>query len=883
MKIGYLRSLLIVASTTATLSLSAIFARSADAPPPSQGAFAVIVGIAEYSDPAISARPTAEADAKALFDLLRDPKYRGIPADRMILLTTTPDAARNGRKATRESILAAIKEAVSKTGKDDLIFVGLYGRAAPVGIDKFAMLAPESTVADRAKNGISGSDFAVEFKNVKSQQLCAFLDLSFKGIDAGKEALPEPNVFTLFGAIYGTSSEEKEVESDEETIQDKAVLLSCLPGSEPLMQNNRGIFTTIIETGLRGAADSEGYEADGTVTIDELSKYLEKEATTQARTIGKTPQEKETIPVAAGVRTSHYWVTRNPAAYPTAEKRLKEMSELATKGGLPKEFVEEGTNLLTRMPKLKNLQELRKKYQDLTDGKLALSDFPAARAVIKDAMKLAPAKAANFTAKVQVGIDAVRIKYVKSLNEADLIAGSIRGMYKRLDVPIPKEINDKLTEIKTLNFDAQTDLMLEARTHLGEREDLADGQDVDLALGAMAESIGDPHTRYYDKETIKKEESRLRSEYSGIGVHIRRDLARDGILVVSPIKGSPAYNAGMKAGDLIIEVRREVDPDGLPLKEGMPKVVSLRGVKTEKAIETILGKPGTPVSIVVEREGATEPIVLDINRGRVSLETVFGVSRDEKDDWKFMLDDTNKIGYVYIGQFGPRTADELLRVLQQLSARGMKGFVLDLRFNPGGSLGGALDISDAFIESGLILKVTPRVGKEERYYDRGDPAMNFNRSKFPMAVLINGGSASASEIVSSVMQDYDRATIIGERTYGKGSVQQVDPFSPTGGVFKLTTARYFPPLGRNIDKRSTPGKPEDEWGVSPNKGFEIKLSREETADLAEALYDKEHIGKLATPGKAAKPPFKDRQLDAATEHLRKEIQALAALPGRKAG
>jgi carboxyl-terminal processing protease len=202
----------------------------------------------------------------------------------------------------------------------------------------------------------------------------------------------------------------------------------------------------------------------------------------------------------------------------------------------------------------------------------------------------------------------------------------------------------------------------------------------------------------------------------------------------------------------------------------------------------------------------------------------------------------------------------------------MKALVLDLRFNPGGTLIGGVIVSDFFLEEGLILEVRPRVGEPEKYYDRGAGRY----VGFPMVVLVNGYSASASEIVSAALQDYGRAVIVGERTYGKGTVQQVKEFRPTGGEIKMTIARYFPPLGRNIDRLSTPGKPEDEWGVQPDKGHEVKLTKDEQRDLAESFRDREIIPRRDLPKKDTKPAFKDRQMEAALDYLKTQLKPTEA-------
>jgi len=843
----------------------------ADEPPakPKQGPYVVLVGVGQYDDKAIRPRPTADADAKALYDLFTDAKYLGVPADRAALLTSTPDEKRHGSKATRENIIKALRQAVANTGKDDLIILGVFGRGAPAG-DKTAVFATDSTVKDRIKDTVLGSDIGAEFKNTKNRKICVFFDVAFKGFDAGKETLPEPTLRDVLTGVFG-GGEDKDPDA-EQVVHDKVVMLSTVPASDPLAKGDHGLFAATLIDALKGKADTEGYEPDGLVTVDELTKYLEKEIADQARQIGKTNKEKEAVPFIVGEEFSHFVVTKNPAVTATVNSRVNALENIAAGGKLTKELTQEGLALLSRMPKLKSQQDLRKKYEALVDGKLPVEEFLAAREKIKEAMKLPAEASATFARKVRVGIDMLKEKYIKVVNEGELTAATIRGVYRRLEEPLPADLDEALKAPKELTESRQRELLKAARTHLGRREDLDDGKDVDIALTMMSASLNDPYTVYFDKEMVRKEESRLKAQFSGIGIHIRRDLARDGLLVVSPIKGSPAYKAGVKAGDLIIEVRREVDPFGNKLQSEAEKVVSTRGMKTEDAINLILGKPGVPVTVVIEREGEKKPIPFTIERGRVSLETVLGVKRDAKDDWDYWVDEDSRIAYVHLSQFGPQTFGDLKRVVDRLSRLGMKGMVLDLRFNPGGVLGGSLMICDLFVEDGLLVEVRPRVGKPERHYDQGFGA----HTNFPMAVLVNGSSASASEIVSGCLKDYGRAVIVGERTYGKGSVQTIEKMDVTGGEFKMTTARWFPPLGENVDKNSTGGKPDDEWGIKPNEGYEVKLSREEKQELADILRDKELIARPDQPGKEAKKPFKDRQLDAALEYVRGKISGKAA-------
>ncbi|OWK46750.1 S41 family peptidase [Fimbriiglobus ruber] len=575
------------------------------------------------------------------------------------------------------------------------------------------------------------------------------------------------------------------------------------------------------------------------------------------------------------------------------ETRTKELAALEKNKKVTKEEAEEGQELLTRMPKLKARQELRKKYEALTDGKLPPDEFAAERAKIKGGMKLSADVAEKYTRDVLRAIETVRPEYVKEITIGEWGANAIKGLYRRVEQPLPDDIKDALKNPKTLARSKVAELIREAREKLGKREDLDDQKDVDTTILMMFAELHDPYTTYYDAATLKKMDAPLRGRFRGVGIQIRRDLVRDGLLVVSPIKGSPAYKAGIQAGDLITAIKRDSDPQGEPLKEGEKTEISTKGMKTEQALDLILGKVGVPITLVVEREGQKEPIEFKLERGIVSVETVLGVKRDKKDDWLWYVDEANKIGYVCLTQFGPSTGRELEAVINKMEKAGLNGLVLDLRFNPGGLLQTAVMVCDLFVDDGVVVSVRPRVGRPRVYHAKDSnnypgPVVTAH-TRFPIAVLVNGSSASAAEIVSACLQDYNRAVVVGERSYGKGSVQNVERFSPTGGEIKMTTARYFPPLGKNIDKHSTPGKPEDEWGVKPNPGFEIKLPREEQQELAESYRDREIIKPKDAPKtpvdkeKADKKPFVDRQLEKAVDYLRNQAKAVAAQPGRKDG
>ena len=211
--------------------------------------------------------------------------------------------------------------------------------------------------------------------------------------------------------------------------------------------------------------------------------------------------------------------------------------------------------------------------------------------------------------------------------------------------------------------------------------------------------------------------------------------------------------------------------------------------------------------------------------------------------------------------------------MKTLDAKGIGGLILDLRFNPGGLLDSAIKISDLYVDDGLIVSVRPRVGREAKFNGRHEGSL----LDFPMVCLVNGGSASGSEIVSAALQDHKRALIVGERSYGKGSVQNIQPFE--NGEIKLTTASFWRPSGKNLNKSSTGGKDEDEWGVMPDKI--VKLTSKEREDLAEAQRNAEIIPRPDKPAK--KSDFKDRQLEEALDYLRGQIKMASRVPSKKAG
>jgi C-terminal peptidase prc len=635
---------------------------------------------------------------------------------------------------------------------------------------------------------------------------------------------------------------------------------------------DHGLFAAAVLDGLKGAADKDGYEPDGNVTVEELTEYLDKKIPDLAQKAGKNEEQKEQQHWVLGGRGNHFVLTHNPAVTAKAKGRLDKLDGLAKDGKLPAKLADEARPLLERMPRLEAQRALRKEYQQFVDGTITLDKLESERNAILEGTRLKRADAADFAQKVMEAVQFVQENYVKKLDAGDMVAWAVRGLYRRIDEKIPAAIEEKLKAAKDMRETELVALLTDARQHLGNREDLAKHKDLDITLQRMMSHL-DPYTTYIDPETKEGFNRDVQGRFNGIGIQIRKDAATDQLLVVTPIKGSPAYKAGLQAGDIITTVTREVDSEGVPLKE--VEVIPTKGLRLDAAVKKILGQPGTKVKVTVQREGQEKPLDFEITRGPVLVESVLGIKRKATDDWDHVIDPENKIGYVRLTTFARNSFDDLKKAMAELERQGVKGFVLDLRFNPGGLLQSAVDISDLYLDDGLIVSIRPRVGRESKFTGRHRGSM----LDFPMVCLVNGYSASGSEIVSAALQDHGRAYVIGERSYGKGSVQNIQPFE--GGEIKLTTASFWRPSGKNLNKSSTKGADEEEWGVTPD--LVIKLSRKEREELLEHQHKSEVIQRKDRAPKEAKAEFKDRQLEAALEYLRGQIKTAARASGNKQG
>lgn len=399
-----------------------------------------------------------------------------------------------------------------------------------------------------------------------------------------------------------------------------------------------------------------------------------------------------------------------------------------------------------------------------------------------------------------------------------------------------------------------------------------------LVNGAMRGMVGvlnqqgDAHSQYIGPRRAQPFMDEMRQEFGGIGVRIRLTGDPTRLLLVGiPEPGSPAALAGVRPNDHVLKIDEHAT-DGLTM---------------QRVVELMRGPVGDPIVLRVRHDGEDEPVDLPMERDTISVASVFGDRRLSDGSWQFRLDEDPRVAHVRLTNFGSKTVSELAATLDGLTTLGVEALVLDVRENPGGALDAAIGVSDLFLPEGAaIVETRGRRGVvEDSYAATGDgPYLSL-----PVVVLVNGDSASASEIVAAALQDNDRAKVGGSRSYGKGTVQRLFPLEGGKSYLKLTTSSYWRPSGVNIHRLSSDSE-SDPWGVSPDEELAVPMTDEEHLDFLRwrerrdlTVFDAETGEVLSTPqiehrdaeGQpvAVDPAYQDAAMLRAIEYLQSQLDA----------
>jgi carboxyl-terminal processing protease len=382
--------------------------------------------------------------------------------------------------------------------------------------------------------------------------------------------------------------------------------------------------------------------------------------------------------------------------------------------------------------------------------------------------------------------------------------------------------------------------------------DPADPQQLyQAAMSGMMKSL-DPNSGYIAAERLPSFQSIFEQQFGGLGVSLDGPPRRPQYTVMTTLFNSPAFKAGLRPGDILLAV------DGEEVSQWT----------MDKVSEKLRGREGTPVSLRIERLG--ESIDKSIIRGRIEVESVIGDRRRADGSWEYLMQADPRIAYVRVELFGEKTASELQRAIQSCQPQ-PQAIIIDLRDNSGGLLLSATQICDMFLEDGQIVTTRGRNQRidEEIHAQKGAVVAD----SVPIAIIVNENSASASEVVAACLKDRQRGFVVGMRSFGKGSVQNVIPLEGGRAAMRLTTAYYYPPSGRRIHRRESKGD-SDSWGVDPSEDCQIDLNEDELAATIErfrmrsdplsngSIPSPAHIGKEATIHEEAElPPPHENQID----------------------
>ena len=382
----------------------------------------------------------------------------------------------------------------------------------------------------------------------------------------------------------------------------------------------------------------------------------------------------------------------------------------------------------------------------------------------------------------------------------------------------------------------------------------------EAALTGLIGQLGDPYSAYEPPRQALEFRQQLDQQFGGIGIEI--DPLAKPLTVASPMVDTPAFQAGILPGDRILAIEGE----------------STAGLDLAAAKDRMRGEPGKPLRLTVLHVGQQTPVELTIKRAIINMPSVLGDRRDAQGRWRFTLDRHPEIGYLRITAFGEQTVGELQATLAALDRQPLEALVIDLRHNFGGMLRAAVATCDLFVKEGVIVSTRGR--DKQRNIDVFQASGKAKYSQWPIAVLVDHMTASAAEIVAACLQDRGRAVIVGERTWGKGTVQNIIPLEGGNSALKLTVATYWRPSEKNIH-RTRDATENDAWGVLPDAGLTVQLSEDDLRRMIESRRQRDETraqgsGRVQGSGfRVQEGQLFDPCLDKAVEYLKRQISAPA--------
>lgn len=750
-----------------------------------ENTWALVVSVADHpsTDPETARLRKQELDR--LIQLLKDPARFPSLGPRIEALTATDPSAKDA--ATARNIRAAFAQIAAKAQpSDDLLIV--WSGPVESSPEERRWYAADTDHASIAATSI----LATELKGLIDSTRCA-------------------SVFSVVEARTATKSSSP-TEDPSDSLSTNEFLG---PGRSALISWNsedagKESLIRLVTSGWEGAADRDGGEADGSISVRELSDFVR--------------EQRPAVRVYLD-RTEDRWLALDPKGDLTAKQRIASLREKNSQGIISDRILSQGIRLLSRMPRFADDRTLRLAYIEFLSGKISLEALEAERRKQLTLRNLPEEEAQTFARTVTEVFQLVRDRHIDGAAAPRALAGAIEDLNKIFGGPGAEDLLTLLRADEDSNAEQLEKELLRFRRALGRREEITEPAE-NICLERMLGRL-DPYSAYLPADIYRELLEQSSGRFTGIGVVLKENNLDSSLTVLFPIPGGPADRAGIQAGDRIVAVDDQV----------------VSKVGSSAASKELIGLTGTTVELSIERDGAP-PTKRSITREEVAIGSVVGWSRESDGAWNYWLDPNERIGYARITNFTASTADDLREVLRQLRFEGMRGMILDLRFDPGGLMTAATEVANLFLSEGLIVQV-----RERREEERSISAFRFGTfSDFPLVVLVNGESASGSEIVAAALQDSQRALIVGSRTFGKGSVQEVIPLSSGDSGVKITSALFVRPNGQNIERRLGGVRAQgDVWGIEPSPGLGIEIYPEETHLLRVELLRRQYGQPIPTP------------------------------------
>lgn len=762
-------------------------------------AWGLVVCVDHYADSRLNRTDIEPGVVERLSRNLTDPKRFPSLGDRLLILDSRHAGANPDRLATAQRVRQSLANiAQNALPGDDLVVVWISRLCQEQGETRWLTFDADANNI-QATSLLTGEIYEL-LQSIRCRNRLIVVD-----------AVPVPTGWFPTDAFPSAGAR---IAPLAEWVGPDRLVIGASDGRHQPNQPNptpSNLFFAKLSDGLAGQADRAGGEPDGWISTTELIDFL-REQVPSSLVLGNDPQR---------------WLGRNPSHRSKLDTRRAALVALQDKGELDEADLAQGLKLLERLPRFVEDQRLRQAFIELAAGTKPAAEVQALRRQLLSQRQLDDTQSIAFARRIEQVYAEILKRHVHPDDAPAALEEGCFDLAEAFDCLEEAWVAPAIADILAASPTDANPPLARFRARLGRRPTVQEPAETILVRG-MLHSL-DPYSAYLAADVFRDTLQQSRGRFTGIGVVLQESPWDRTLRVLMPIPGGPAAQSGLLEDDLILAV------DGAATID----------IGTEEASRRLSGEPRSSVSLEIAR-GPKSRQTLAIKREDVPLVTVIGFERQGA-DWSYWLrspkNETDpypfRPAYIRITRFARDTADRLRRILRQLESEGMTHLVLDLRFNPGGLMESAVDVADLFIDDGLILRIRDRQGQ-----DRQRRAVRTGTFRdHQLVVLINGESASGSEIVAAAIEDNQRGIVAGSRSFGKGSIQEIVALPDAQTGLKITSALFLRGNGQNLERFLGGRRPStDTWGVRPHPKWEWNHYREEVERLRAELARQQYLG-----------------------------------------